>query len=150
MHPTIKGRRRFYKAVEVRVVPHAAGGGGDDGAAAAAKYEVTLDGRALKTPGRRPMRFASRGLAWGLAAEWDAQVGARGIDPSTMPLMGLVSTWLDQTAEGREVVVKNVFKYLATDTCCYYAEPVQTQQREHVRAAHSAWSRDITLSPARS
>jgi chaperone required for assembly of F1-ATPase len=123
VHPTIKGRRRFYKAVEVRVVLPT--GGSDDAAAGAPpKYEVTLDGRALKTPGRRPMHFESLGLAWGLAAEWDAQLGTRGIEPSTMPLMGLVSTWLDQTAEGREVVVKNVFKYLATDTCCYYAEPV--------------------------
>jgi chaperone required for assembly of F1-ATPase len=126
VHPTIKGRRRFYKVVDVRPVPPAVveSHNNADAAAPPPQYEVTLDGYALKTPGRRPMQFESLGLAWGLATEWDAQVGKGGIEPSTMPLMGLVSTWLDQTAEGRSAVEKNVLKYLATDTCCYYAEPV--------------------------
>lgn len=57
-----------------------------------------------------------------LSAEWDAQVGDRGIEPGTMPLMSLTSTLLDQTAEQRELVIANVFKYLGTDTCCFIAE----------------------------
>lgn len=129
VHPTIKGRRRFYKVVDVRAVPPVPIDNQDAAAAAPPQYEVTLDGHALKTPGRRPMQLESLGLAWGLATEWDAQVGKGGIEPSTMPLMGLVSTWLDQTAEGRNAVEKNVLKYLATDTCCYYAEPVSKSLR---------------------
>ena len=119
VHPTVKGRSRFYKEVGVREV---------DGG----RYEVTLDGRSLKTPGRRPMHLASEALAWAIAAEWDAQgaVGAatgraEGINPSTMPLMSLTATWLDQTDEQRGIVMANVNKYLFTDTVCYYAEPVR-------------------------
>jgi len=117
VHPTIKGRKRFYKEVSVRVIPLELNEGVD------LKYEVALDGRSLRTPGRRSMHFDSPELAWGVAAEWDAQVGKRGIAPSTMPLMSLTSTWLDQTAEQRDIVVRNVGKYLGTDTCCFYASP---------------------------
>jgi hypothetical protein len=90
------------------------------------------------------MHFDSPELAWAIAGEWDAQVrvgcfafvetlrrdlfvctqvGKRGIEPGTMPLMSLTSTWLDQTVEQRDIVIRNVGKYLHTDTCCFYAEP---------------------------
>jgi chaperone required for assembly of F1-ATPase len=39
-----------------------------------------------------------------------------------MPLMSLTSTLLDQTAESRDHVIQNVFKYLGTDTCCFLAD----------------------------
>jgi len=68
VHPTIKGRKRFYKEVSVRVIPLELNEGVD------LKYEVALDGRSLRTPGRRSMHFDSPELAWGVAAEWDAQV----------------------------------------------------------------------------
>ena len=139
VHPTIKGRRRFYKNVGVRRLASS-----DDGPTAEA-FEVLLDGRALKTPGRRSMYLPTEGLAWGVAAEWDAQTGQRGIEPSTMPLMSLAATWLDQTAEGRELVVKNVFKYLHTDTVCFYAEPVlrvlRKRQTKAFRPLHE-WMAD--------
>ncbi len=79
------------QVVTVRRVEGAAGeeailGSGDATSEATGGFEIALDGRALRTPGRRPMRFASEALAWAVAAEWDSQTGSRGIEPSTMPL----------------------------------------------------------------
>lgn len=59
VHPTIKGRRRFYKHVGVRPVETI----GDDGKK---QFEVTLDGRSLRSPGRRLMHIPEP-LAWGIA-----------------------------------------------------------------------------------
>lgn len=59
VHPTIKGRRRFYKHVGVRQVETI----GDDGNK---QFEVTLDGRALRSPGRRLMHIPQP-LAYGIA-----------------------------------------------------------------------------------
>jgi chaperone required for assembly of F1-ATPase len=73
VHPTIKGRQRFYKHVTVRELPPAAANN-DESQEGGPKYEIALDGRSLRTPGRRPMHFDSAELAWGVAAEWDAQV----------------------------------------------------------------------------
>lgn len=47
-----------------------------------------------------------------------------------MPLMSLTSTWHDQTAEQRDIVVRNVGKYLSTDTCCFYATKELRQLRK--------------------
>jgi chaperone required for assembly of F1-ATPase len=117
VHPTIKGRRRFYEEVLVRpVAPPKDSAAAAAAAGSAPLFEVTLDGRALRSPGRRLMHLESEGLAWAIAAEWDAQGGSRGINPSTMPLMSLTATWIDQTAEARGAVIANVAKYLATDT----------------------------------
>ena len=147
-HATIKGRKRFYKQVGVREVAVAAAAattttkGEEEGETL---FEVTLDGRALRSPGRRNMHFANEAMACALALEWDAQVSARGIEPSTMPLMSLVSTWLDQTDQGRDEVIRNVSKYLFTDTACFYAEPelrvLLNRQRKAFRGLHE-WMED--------
>ena len=59
----------------------------------------------------------------------------KGISPATMPLMSLVSTWLDQTVPSRAIVEKNVSKFLATDTACFLAEPemriLRRRQNQH-------------------
>ena len=93
-------------------------------------YEIALDGRALRTPARQPMHFESFNLAQAVALEWDSQgVNVdvpgmeKGISPASMPLMSLVSTWLDQTVPSRDIVEKNVSKFLSTDTVCFLADP---------------------------
>ena len=140
-HATIKGRKRFYQEVGVRKA--ASDGDGDGGQPS--RFEVTLDGRPLRSPGRRLMHFENEAMACALALEWDAQGGKRGIEPSTMPLMSLVSTWLDQTDQGRDEVIRNVFKYLQTDTACFYAEPeirvLLKRQRKTFRRLHE-WMED--------
>lgn len=61
-HQRVKGRRRFYKHVSIREVGRSEDGdGGAEGAAAPVaekgqrRWEVLLDSRVLKTPGRRPL-----------------------------------------------------------------------------------------------
>eukprot|EP00622_Pseudochattonella_farcimen_P007470 FR743461.1.p1 GENE.FR743461.1~~FR743461.1.p1 ORF type:complete len:254 (+),score=37.19 FR743461.1:113-763(+) len=63
------------------------------------------------------------------------------IEPASMPLMSLVSTWLDQTEPHRQIVEDNVSKFLATDTACFMAEPelrvLRRRQEEHFSKLHS-------------
>lgn len=138
VHPQIKGRRRFYKEVAVR----AAEPGG---------FEITLDGRALKTPSRNPLVFQSQRLARAVALEWDHQgvesgPGVEsGIEPASMPLMSLTATWMDVTTADPDVTTANVLRYLRTDSACYFAEkPLRilvARQREHFLPIHD-WLRD--------
>ena len=62
--------KRFYKSADVRQ---------DE-----AGFHVMLDGRPIRTPGKRPFAVPTRALAEAIAAEWNAQ--AETIDPQTMPL----------------------------------------------------------------
>ncbi|KAJ1451283.1 hypothetical protein M885DRAFT_530188 [Pelagophyceae sp. CCMP2097] len=102
-------RRRFYKGAGI--VP------ADDGASG---FEITLDGRKLRSPARRALALPNETIALAIAAEWDAQEDY--IEPASMPLMGLASTAVDQVVDERGFVVKNVLAYLRTDTVTYFAD----------------------------
>jgi chaperone required for assembly of F1-ATPase len=97
--------KRFYQKAET--VP-AAGG-----------YGVVLDGKPIKTPGRRDLIVPSPALAAAVVAEWNAQQGE--IRPATMPLTRLAGTTIDRSAERREAVVRQVAHYAGTDLVCYRA-----------------------------
>ena len=97
--------KRFYQKAEA--VP-AAGG-----------YGVVLDGRLVKTPGKRDLIVPSFALAAAVAAEWDAQQGE--IRPATLPLTRLAGTTIDRSAEQREAIVRQVAHYAGTDLLCYRA-----------------------------
>lgn len=45
-------------------------------------------------------QFDSPELAMAVAAEWDAQVTEKGLEPALMPLMTLASTAIDQVIGG--------------------------------------------------
>lgn len=98
--------KRFYK--EVGTVEDAAG------------FGVSLDGRALKTPGGAYFRVPTRSLAKGVADEWDAQ-GER-ILPASMPLTQFAFAAVDHTPGRREDLVAHVAKYGETDLCCHRAD----------------------------
>jgi chaperone required for assembly of F1-ATPase len=98
-------RRRFYERVEVE------GGDGD--------YRITLDGRPVRTPGRRPLAAPTRALAQALAAEWEAQHDV--IDPARMPLTRLANTIIDGVAATRAAVAADVERYLSCDLVFYRA-----------------------------
>lgn len=98
--------RRFFAAAAV--APCAGG------------FTVTLDGRALRTPGRRPFVVPSAALAAAAAAEWMAQ-GAE-IAPRTMPLTGLANAAIDRVATDPQRFVGQVAGYGASDLVCYRAE----------------------------
>lgn len=97
--------KRFYKQAAVEP---AAGGHG-----------VTLDGRLVKTPGKRDLIVPNLGLAVAVAAEWEAQRGD--IRREAMPLTRLAGVTIDRTSTEREAVARQVAHYAGTDLVCYRA-----------------------------
>ena len=98
--------KRFYKVVSV----DAADGG----------WQVSLDGRPLKTPARASLVIAQRGLADAIASEWDAQHDK--IRPESMPMFRLLATAIDRVAARRDDVIVATVKYAEADLLCYWAD----------------------------
>jgi chaperone required for assembly of F1-ATPase len=80
---------------------------------------VALDGKLVKTPGRRELIVPGEFLAAALADEWNAQHGE--VRPATMPLTRLATTTIDRVTKQREAVVRQTANYAATDLVCYRA-----------------------------
>ncbi len=111
-------RRRFYKTVTIAA--------GENG------HAVYLDGKPVRTPGRRPFAAPVPELARALADEWAAQ--GEHIDPAKMPLTRLANTILDGVAAARGQVAAEIRKYLATDLLFYRADapaPLPARQAQH-------------------
>ncbi|MEQ9835953.1 MAG: ATP12 family protein [Roseitalea porphyridii] len=87
---------------------------------AADGHAVTLDGRPMKTPARRPFRLPSRGLADAVAAEWNRQ--GEKLDLPSMPLTQFANTAIDRLPESRAGVVDQIMRYADTDLLCYRAK----------------------------
>ncbi|MDO5656855.1 MAG: ATP12 family protein [Paracoccus sp. (in: a-proteobacteria)] len=98
--------RRFWK----EAAPEAREGG----------FGVTLDGRAVMTPGKQPLILPTEGLAQAIAAEWDAQ--AEVIRPETMPLTRAANSAIEKVAPQFSAVADMLAEYGATDLLCYRAE----------------------------
>jgi chaperone required for assembly of F1-ATPase len=98
-------RRRFYEHAAVE------GEGGE--------FRVVLDGRPVKTPGRRTLAAPTAGLAQAIAAEWEAQRDT--IDPANMPLTRLANTIIDGVTDAAAAVTVEVERYLGCDLVCYRA-----------------------------
>ena len=111
--------RRFYKKAVAG--PHESG------------FALFLDGRMVKTPGRKPLAVASPAVADALAAEWDEQ-GER-IDPFTMPVTRIVNAAVDRVAGETAAVRAEIVKYAGTDLVCYRADAPQSL----VDAQAAAW-----------
>jgi chaperone required for assembly of F1-ATPase len=82
-------------------------------------YGIVLDGRPVKTPGKRDLTVPNRALAAAIAEEWNAQEGE--VRPTTMPLTRLATTTLDRVATQRGTVVRQTANYAGTDLLCYRA-----------------------------
>jgi chaperone required for assembly of F1-ATPase len=82
-------------------------------------YGIALDGRPVKTPGKRDLAVPTRALAAAIAEEWNTQQGE--VRPATMPLMRLATTTLDRVATQRGAVVQQTANYAGTDLLCYRA-----------------------------
>ena len=108
--------KRFYK--RTGIVPMAGGHG------------VTLDGRLVKTPGKRDLVVPSLALAAAMAAEWETQQGD--IRRETMPLTRLAGVTIDRNSTERAAVVRQVADYAETDLVCYRAtRPPALAARQH-------------------
>jgi chaperone required for assembly of F1-ATPase len=82
-------------------------------------HGITLDGRSVKTPGKRDLTVPSGTLAAAIAQEWNAQEGE--VRPATMPLTRLATTTVDRVATQRGAVVQQTANYAGTDLLCYRA-----------------------------
>ncbi len=120
--------KRFYTNAEILT---------EEGA-----FTVALDGKPVRTPGRKPLSVPNEALARSMVAEWAAQ--SERIDPLTMPLTRLVNTALDGVANDMQAVREDIVRFAGTDLLCYRAtgpEPLQERQ-ETVWGAVLDWAQE--------
>jgi chaperone required for assembly of F1-ATPase len=98
--------KRFYTEATVR---KEAGG-----------FAVLLDGKPVRTPGRKVLAVPRREVAEALAAEWLAQ--GETINPATMPVTRLVNSAIDGVAGNERAVAADIGKYAGSDLVCYRAD----------------------------
>jgi chaperone required for assembly of F1-ATPase len=126
--------KRFYKNAEA--------------VASAGGVAILLDGRPVKTPGRRPLMLPTEELAEAVAAEWNDQ--SEDIDPRAMPLTGLANAAIDRVTPDPAAFARGLAQYGESDLLCYRAEGPQLlvrRQAEHWDALLD-WARlrfDIAL-----
>ena len=106
--------RRFYE--EAAAAPDERG------------WLVRLDGRALKTPLRRPLCAPSQTLAEAIAAEWADQ--GEHIDPFTMPLTRLAHVVIDRMDTLRDQAVEEVVRFAASDALCFRSAQADLAARQ--------------------
>jgi chaperone required for assembly of F1-ATPase len=81
---------------------------------------VTLDGKPVRTPGRRPLALPTAALAQAVAQEW-RDVGTD-IDPRAMPLTGLANAATDPIAQDHAGFATGLARYAESDLLCYRSE----------------------------
>lgn len=83
-------------------------------------FSITLDSRALKTPGRSELIAPTRPLAEAIAAEWSECDET--VDPRAMPMTGLANAAIDRVAPDKETFAAGLARYVESDLTCYRAE----------------------------
>ena len=104
--------KRFYDAVSIRAV---------DTGEAKSGWQVTLDGRGLKTVKGTAQIVPSQALAKALAAEWAGQ--SEDLDPATFPLRDMTDYAIDVVSADPVAAAEKVLSYGDTDTLLYRADP---------------------------
>ncbi len=99
--------KRFYKNVSLG--QHETG------------WQVLLDGRGVKTPGKAAQVVPTHALAEALAAEWERQEGE--IDPASFPIRDLADYAIDIAGPTRSAVIAAILRFAESDTLCYRADP---------------------------
>jgi chaperone required for assembly of F1-ATPase len=99
--------KRFYSEVSVAAE-------GDD-------WRVLLDGRGIRTPGKRAQAVPRLELAEAMATEWAEQ--PEELDPKRFVLRDLADFAIDVVAPDRRATIAALLPYAETDTLCYRAEP---------------------------
>ena len=92
-------------------------------------FAITLDGKAVRTPGKRNLVVPTRALAEAIASEWNAQGDT--VEPSEMPLTRYANSASDGVMLRRAEVIEEVTRFGATDLICYRAtEPPELVERQ--------------------
>lgn len=121
--------KRFYKDVSIDV------GEG--------LYRVLLDGKPIKTPGKKTVEFPSAALAQLVADEWAAAQDH--IDPAKMPITRLCNTIVEGGDEHLAAVREELVKYAGNDLLLYRAEgpaSLVEMQRTHWDAPLAIFERE--------
>ncbi|MFH5772808.1 ATP12 family chaperone protein [Paracoccus sp. NGMCC 1.201697] len=100
---------------------------------AADGFEITLDGRPVRTPGKLALILPTAALAQAIAAEWDAQDEI--IDPNTMPLTRAANSAVERVTPQFEAVANMLAEYGGTDLLSYRAEAPEAL----IRAQAEGW-----------
>ncbi|MCX7282276.1 MAG: ATPase [Alphaproteobacteria bacterium] len=111
--------KRFYKDVSVA---HGVNG-----------LAVLLDGKPVKTPGRRALALPTERLAEAIAVEWQSQ--GEEVLATTMPLLRLANTVIDGVALNPGDVVSAILRFGENDLLCYRAQ----QPPELVKRQAEGW-----------
>lgn len=110
--------KRFYKQVDVART--------EDG------FAVTLDGKPVKTPGRKkPVIVPALSIAQSMAVEWAAQ--EKYINPATMNMVRLINSAVESGEESIPAFRAEIAKFVGNDLLLYRAgspqELVDDQER---------------------
>ncbi|MBX3594233.1 ATP12 family protein [Sphingomonas sp.] len=105
-------------------------------------FDVHLDARPIRTPGRAPLRLPTAALAEAVADEWRAVGDA--IDPRAMPITGLANAAIDRIAPDPGAFAAGLAAYGESDLLCYRAEhPLELRLRQDAFwDPLLAWARD--------
>lgn len=107
--------KRFYNQAAVEAVGEA--------------FEVQLDGRPVRTPGRQRLALPTRALAEASAAEWDGQ--GEELDMGAMPMTALSYAAVDRVGVDPERFASEAARFAETDLLCYRApEPPALVERQ--------------------
>lgn len=96
-------------------------------------FAVELDGRPLKTPGKKPLRVPNEAIATLTAEEWNAVEDE--IDPTLMPVTRLANVACESLPERRDDLIREIRNYAGTDLLSYRAP----DPAEYVTRQADAW-----------
>ncbi len=82
-------------------------------------FDVALDGRRVRTPGKAPLTLPTRACADLVAAEWRAQTGK--VDAGSMPFTRTANSAIDKVAFQAVEVAGLLSDYGGTDLMCHRA-----------------------------
>ncbi len=98
--------KRFYEEVGVDHAPEG--------------FRILLDGKPVKTPGRRTLLLPTQALALAIADEWRAQ--GEEIVPISMPMLRMANTALDGISHTRDAVIAAILRFGQHELLCYRAQ----------------------------
>ncbi|MEM9782641.1 MAG: ATP12 family protein [Pseudomonadota bacterium] len=80
-------------------------------------FEVALDGKPIRTPGKAALVLPNMAVAEAMRDEWDAQ--ASDVDPRAMPVTRAANTAIDRVVPNAVAVVGEITAFGETDLLCY-------------------------------
>ena len=96
-------------------------------------WEVALDDRPVRTPGKHPLILPTEALALAVAEEWEAQTDL--IDPGAMPLTRAANSAVEKVLPQFEAVAAMLAEYGGTDLLSYRAD----QPEDLIRMQAEGW-----------